>query len=71
MENLFICIDCKEVAKAYFEIACAPGVKRGGERREKEERFGKERKYPFLLFSISPPLLLRLPRRLILSFEMF
>lgn len=71
MENPFICIVCEEVTKAYFEIAWLPGVERGGERREKEERFGKEGKYPFLLFSISPPLLLRLLRRLILSFEMF
>ena len=71
MENPFIYIDCKEVTKAYFEIAWVPGVEREGERREKEEQFGKEGKYPFLLFSISPPLLLRLPRRLILSFEMF
>ena len=71
MENPFIYIDCKEVTKAYFEIACVLGVEWEGERREKEERFGKEGKYPFLLFSVSPPLLLRLPRRLILSFEMF
>ena len=71
MENPFICIDCKEVIKAYFEIACVLGDEWEGERREKEERFGKEGKYPFLLFSVSPPLLLRLSRRLILSFEMF
>ena len=44
MENPFICIDCKEVTKAYFEIAWVPGVEREGERRE--EQFGKERKYP-------------------------